>query len=221
MTKKQKVNIVISTLEQIYEDAYCSLDYNHDYELLIAVRLSAQCTDERVNKITKILFSKYDSLEKLALADVKDLQNIVRPCGLGNTKGKDISLLSKILIEKFNSKVPDNMEELLSLPGIGRKTANVILGDIFNKPAIVTDTHCIRITNKLGLSVGTNPFSVEKQLIKIIPKDKSSDFCHRLVFFGRDVCTARSPKCNKCPLNEICSYYIKNNKTKNINKKQA
>ncbi|MGL5973064.1 MAG: endonuclease III [Oscillospiraceae bacterium] len=207
MTKKQKAIVVMNELEQIYPDAFCSLTYNFDYELLIAVRLSAQCTDERVNKITPLLFSKYNTLEKLSTADISDVQNIVKPCGLGKTKGKDIVMLSKMLIEKFNSTVPDNMDDLLLLPGIGRKTANVILGDIYKKPAVVCDTHCIRITNKLGLSDVTDPFKVEMQLLKILDPLRSSDLCHRFVFFGRDTCTARSPKCSNCKLSYLCKYF--------------
>lgn len=205
MRKKQRALIAIEELKKLYPDAICSLTYKHPYELLIAVRLSAQCTDARVNIVTEVLFDKYRSLDDFANAKLEDVEKIVRPCGLGKTKAKDIISLSKDLIERFNYVVPDNMEDLLSLSGIGRKTANLILGDIYGKPSIVTDTHCIRITGKIGLTDGSkNPLSVENQLRKILPEDESGDFCHRLVLFGREYCTARSPKCDICPLKHSC-----------------
>lgn len=202
--KKELAEKIVDRMFEVYPDPQCSLDYKHPYELLIAVRLSAQCTDARVNIVTKELFSKYPTLESIANADIEDIENIVRPCGLYKTKAKSICALSKKLVEEFDSKIPDNMDDLLSLPGIGRKSANLILGDIYGKEAVVTDTHCIRICGKLGLSQGKEPHSVEMQLRKVLPMDKSSDFCHALVLFGREYCTARKPKCKACPLGELC-----------------
>lgn len=205
MRKKERALIAIEELKKLYPEAICSLTYKHPYELLIAVRLSAQCTDARVNIVTDVLFDKYRSLDDFANANLEDVEKIVRPCGLGKTKAKDIISLSKDLIEKFNYTVPDNMEDLLSLSGVGRKTANLILGDIYHKPSIVTDTHCIRICGKIGLTDGSkNPLSVENQLRKILPPEESGDFCHRLVLFGREYCVARSPKCDICPLKNSC-----------------
>lgn len=204
MRKKERALLAVNALKDIYPDAMCTLNYEKAYELLIAVRLAAQCTDKRVDMITPILFEAYDSLEKLANADIPAVQKIVKPCGLGNQKGKDIVNMSKMLIEEFDGVVPDNMEDLLKLPGVGRKTANLILGDIYNKPAIVTDTHCIRITGKLGLTENKEPYKVEMDLRKIIPPEEGNNFCHRLVFFGRDICTARSPKCDECTLSSFC-----------------
>lgn len=206
MTKKQRALLAIEQLKEIYPDAVCSLDYREPYELLISVRLSAQCTDARVNIVTKELFAKYTTLKSLAEAEYKDIERIVRPCGLGKTKARDIISMSKTLIEEYHSVVPDTMEELLKLSGVGRKTANLILGDVYGKPSVVTDTHCIRICGKLGLTDGSKvPLSVEKQLWKILPPAESGAFCHRLVLFGREYCTARSPKCDICPLRkEVC-----------------
>ncbi len=205
MRKKERALIAIEELKKLYPEAICSLTYKHPYELLIAVRLSAQCTDARVNIVTDVLFDKYRSLDDFANANLEDVEQIVRPCGLGKTKAKDIISLSKDLIEKFNYTVPDNMEDLLSLSGVGRKTANLILGDIYHKPSIVTDTHCIRICGKIGLTDGSkNPLSVENQLRKILPPEESGDFCHRLVLFGREYCVAKSPKCDICPLKISC-----------------
>ncbi len=206
MTKKQRALLAIEQLKEIYPDAVCSLDYREPYELLISVRLSAQCTDARVNIVTKGLFAKYTTLKSLAEAEYEDIERIVRPCGLGKTKARDIISMSKTLIEEYHSVVPDTMEELLKLSGVGRKTANLILGDVYGKPSVVTDTHCIRICGKLGLTDGSKvPLSVEKQLWKILPPAESGAFCHRLVLFGREYCTARSPKCDICPLRkEVC-----------------
>ncbi len=206
MTKKQRALLAIEQLKEIYPDAVCSLDYREPYELLISVRLSAQCTDARVNIVTKELFAKYTTLKSLAEAEYEDIERIVRPCGLGKTKARDIISMSKTLIEEYHSVVPDTMEELLKLSGVGRKTANLILGDVYGKPSVVTDTHCIRICGKLGLTDGSKvPLSVEKQLWKILPPAESGAFCHRLVLFGREYCTARSPKCDICPLRkEVC-----------------
>ena len=196
---KEKANTVCDTLEKLYPQAVCSLVYSTPYELLIATRLSAQCTDARVNIVTKELFSKYPTLEALASADLADIERIVHPCGLYKTKAKDVLSIANDLIDRFGGEVPDTMEELTSLSGVGRKTANLILGDIFKKPAIVCDTHCIRITNRLGLSSTKDPYKCELQLREILDPARSSDLCHRLVLFGRDVCTARSPKCDECP----------------------
>ena len=204
MTKKQRALEAIRRLEERYPDAICSLVYEHPYELLISTRLAAQCTDARVNIVTEELFGKYTSLESLAEAELSDIEAIVKPCGLFHTKAKDIIAMSKMLVEVYGGVLPDTVEELTKLPGIGRKTANLVVGDIYGKPAVVTDTHCIRICGKLGLTEGKDPYKVEMALWKILPHEKSNDFCHRLVLFGRDVCTARSPKCGECPLRDIC-----------------
>ena len=196
---KQKANMVCDTLEKLYPQAVCSLVYSTPYELLIATRLSAQCTDARVNVVTKELFSKYPTLEALASAELSDIERIVHPCGLYKTKAKDILSIANDLIDRFGGEVPDTMEELTSLSGVGRKTANLILGDIYHKPAVVCDTHCIRITNRLGLSNTKDPYKCEVQLKEVLDPERSSDLCHRLVLFGRDVCTARNPKCDECP----------------------
>ena len=205
MTKRQRAAIAIEKLKELYLEATCSLTYEHPYQLLIATRLSAQCTDARVNIVTKVLFEKYPTLRSLAEAKYEDVEEIVRPCGLGKTKAKDIIKMSNQLINDYDGKVPDSIEELTKLSGVGRKTANLIVGDIYGKPSIVTDTHCIRICARLGLTDGsTVPLSVENQLRKIIPSSEGGDFCHRLVHFGREWCTARSPKCQSCYLGEIC-----------------
>lgn len=202
--KKARAEEIVSRLEAFYPDAKCSLEYKKPYELLIAVRLSAQCTDARVNIVTKELFSAFPTLESFANADLAEVERIVHPCGLFRTKAKSIVELSQKLLNDFGGKVPDNMEDLLSLPGIGRKTANLILGDVYGQPAVVTDTHCIRICGRLGLSEGRDPAKVEKQLREVLPMDRASDFCHRLVIFGREVCSARAPKCEMCPLKDVC-----------------
>lgn len=202
--KKSRADEIVSRLEKVYPEAQCSLRYQKPYELLIAVRLSAQCTDARVNIVTEELFKAFPTLESFAEADLSEVERIVHPCGLFRTKAKSIVELSHKLINDFGGKVPDNMEDLLSLPGIGRKTANLILGDVYGQPAVVTDTHCIRICGRLGLSEGTDPLKVEKQLREVLPMDRASDFCHRLVVFGRETCSARKPKCHDCPLSDIC-----------------
>lgn len=205
MTKKQRALLAIEGLKKCYPDAVCSLEYRKPYELLIATRLSAQCTDARVNIVTKVLFEKYTTLESLAEAEFEDILEIVKPCGLGNTKARDIIKLSNQLIENYGGVVPDTIEELMKLSGVGRKTANLIVGDVYGKPSVVTDTHCIRICARLGLTDGSKvPLAVENQLRKILPPEESGDFCHRLVLFGRDTCSARSPKCENCPLFDIC-----------------
>ncbi len=206
MTKKELAIIAISKLKTAFPEAVCSLDYTHPYELLIATRLSAQCTDARVNIVTKELFGKYPTLHSIAEADIFDLENILRPCGLYKIKAKDTKNMSIKLINDYNSVLPDNIEELTKLPGIGRKTANLIMGDIYKEPAYVCDTHCIRITNLIGITSGKDPLKVEMQLRKLIPPEESNDFCHRMVLHGRATCIARNPKCNECVLNDVCKY---------------
>ena len=206
-TMKEKVSAIIEALEERYPDALCALHYSKDYELMIAVRLSAQCTDARVNMVTPALFAAYPTLEAFAEADIADVENYVHSCGFYRHKARDIVLACQMLIRDYDSKVPDSMEDLLKLPGVGRKTANLLMGDLYGIPgSIVCDTHCIRICGRLGLSEGKDPEKVERQLRKILPPEKSSDFCHRIVLFGRDVCTARSPKCSECPLAIHCKF---------------
>jgi len=196
---------IVELLEQEYPEALCSLEYEKDYELLFATRLAAQCTDERVNKVTPTLYSRYPSLEALAEAKLEDVEEIIRSCGFFHTKARDIIAASQMLLVDFGGVVPDNMDDLLKLPGVGRKTANIILGDIYRKPAVVTDTHCIRLANRMGLAVGKDPYKVEMQLAELIPPEKQSDFCHRLVLHGRAVCSARKPNCNICTLHDVCA----------------
>lgn len=207
MTKQETALEAIRRLKKRYPEATCSLEYKEPYRLLLCTRLAAQCTDIRVNIVAKELFRVYPTIASLAQADVKDVIEIVRPCGLGNTKGKDLVAICRHLIDDFDGQVPDTMEKLLTLPGVGRKTANLILGDVFHKSAVVTDTHLIRITNRLGLVSVQNPKQAEMQLRDILPPSESSDFCHRVVHFGRDVCKARSPQCQKCELSDICEAY--------------
>lgn len=207
MTKKERAALAIKGLEEIYPDARCSLIYREPYQLMIAGRLSAQCTDARVNIVTKPLFERYPTLEAFAEADENELAEIIKPCGLYKTKAKSIVGMCRMLLYDFGGVMPKTIEELTSFPGIGRKTANLIMGDVHGLPAIVTDTHCIRISGRLGLTKEKEPQKVEQDLLKIIPPDKGSDFCHRLVIFGRDYCTARSPKCPECPLREYLGGY--------------
>lgn len=206
MTKKQRALEIIRRLKEEYPDAGCTLDYDQAWKLLVSVRLAAQCTDARVNVVVEKLYEKFPDVDALAAAPVEEIEEIVRPCGLGKSKAKDISACMKILKEEYGGKVPEDFNALLKLPGVGRKSANLIMGDVFGKPAIVTDTHCIRLTNRMGLVDGSKePKKVEMELWKIIPGEEGSDFCHRLVYHGRDVCTARTkPYCNKCCLNDIC-----------------
>lgn len=210
MTKKQRALEVIKRLKTEYPQTTCTLDYNEAWKLLVSVRLAAQCTDARVNIVVVDLFSRYPSIDVLADADVADIEAIVRPCGLGKSKARDISACMKMLKSQFNSKVPDNLTDLLLLPGVGRKSANLIMGDIYGKPAIVTDTHCIRLCNRIGLVDNIkDPKKVEMELWKIIPEEESNDFCHRLVDHGRAVCTARTtPQCENCVLFDICKKKI-------------
>lgn len=208
MTIEERALEIIERLKKEYPDADCTLDYDvkEAWKLLVSVRLAAQCTDERVNKIVVGLFEKYPDVPSLAAADVNDIEAIVRPCGLGPSKARDISACMKMLHEQFNDEVPDNFDDLLKLPGVGRKSANLVMGDVFKKPAIVTDTHCIRLVNRMGLvDQITDPKKVEMALWKIIPPEEGSDFCHRLVIHGRAVCSARTkPFCDKCCLSDIC-----------------
>ena len=216
MKSKASIKRIIEELENLYPDALCSLTYEKDYELLFAVRLSAQCTDARVNMVTPALFAHFDSLQAFAEADPAEVGEYIHSCGFYNGKSKDLVNCAKMLLERFDGKVPGTMEELTSLPGIGRKTANLILGDIYHQPAYVCDTHCIRITGRLGITDGsTDPLNVEKQLRAALPPEKSSDFCHRMVLHGRAVCTARTPRCESCTLAEECKY-AKDAKKKNI-----
>ena len=204
---KKKALAVIDILKQRYPDAPCALHYKKDYELMIAVRLSAQCTDARVNLVTPALFEAYPTIEAMAAANISDVENYIHSCGFYRQKAKDIVLACQLLLEKHNGKVPDTMEALLELPGVGRKTANLLLGDLYGQPgSVVCDTHCIRICGRLGLSKGKEPEKVEQQLRKILPPEESSDFCHRIVLFGREVCIARSPKCAECPLSMHCQF---------------
>ena len=206
MRKKELAKEVIERLKKEYPDAGCSLEYDQAWKLLVSVRLAAQCTDARVNIVVEKLYEKYPDVDALAKAEPEQIEEIVRPCGLGKSKSRDISACMRMLKEKYNGKVPDDFNELLKLPGVGRKSANLIMGDVFGKPAIVTDTHCIRLTNRMGLVDGIKePKKVEMALWKIIPPEEGSEFCHRLVYHGREVCSARTkPHCEKCCLNDIC-----------------
>ena len=205
---EEKVSAIIDILKEKYPDPMCALHYEKDYELMIAVRLSAQCTDARVNLITPALFAAYPTLEAMAAAPIEHVEELVRSCGFYKHKARDIVLACQMLLEKYNGKVPGTMEELLELPGVGRKTANLLLGDLYKVPgSVVCDTHCIRICGRLGLSYGKEPEKVEQQLRKILPPEESSDFCHRIVLFGREVCIARSPKCSECPLRPWCKEF--------------
>lgn len=197
---------IIERLKKEYPDAHCTLDYDEAWKLLVEVRLAAQCTDARVNVVVKDLYAKYPDVDALAEAKVEDIEAIVRPCGLGKSKARDISACMKMIKEKYNGKVPENFDELLKLPGVGRKSANLIMGDVFQKPAIVTDTHCIRLVNRMGLVDGIKePKKVEMALWKLIPPEEGSDFCHRLVYHGREICSARTkPRCQECCIQDIC-----------------
>lgn len=206
MRKKELAKEVIERLKKEYPDAGCSLTYDQAWKLLVSVRLAAQCTDARVNVVVEKLYEKFPDVKALADAPVEEIEEIVRPCGLGKSKAKDISACMKILWEQYGGNVPDDFDTLLKLPGVGRKSANLIMGDVFGKPAIVTDTHCIRLSNRIGLVDGIKePKKVEMELWKIIPPEEGSDLCHRFVYHGREVCTARTkPFCDRCCLNDIC-----------------
>ena len=201
---KKNIRQMIDILKERYPEALCALQYEKDYELMIAVRLSAQCTDARVNLVTPALFERFPTLDAFADADIAEVEKYVHSCGFYKHKARDIVLACQMLREVYDRKVPDSMQELLKLPGVGRKTANLLLGDIYGQPAVVCDTHCIRIANRLGLAVGKEPEKVETQLRAILPPEESSAFCHRIVLFGRDICSARNPKCGECPLRPFC-----------------
>ena len=204
MTKKQRALLCVEALEKEYTDALCSLEASNPLELLIATRLSAQCTDARVNLVTPALFSKYPTLEDYCNAEISDIEEIIHSCGFYRAKAKDIKGMAIKIRDDFDGQVPDSIEKLTSLPGVGRKTANLIMGDVYKQPAIVADTHLIRITNLLGLTDSKDPFRVEMQLKKLLPPEKSNDFCHRIVLHGRAVCVARRPDCERCCMGEFC-----------------
>lgn len=195
---------IIERLEREYPDALCSLQYEVDWQLLFAVRLSAQCTDARVNLVTPELFSRLPDLESFANAKPELVEDLIRSCGFFHTKARDLIAAAQVLLRDYGGRVPDSMEELLKIPGVGRKTANLVLGDIYHQPAVVTDTHCIRIAGRLGLTKSKEPVKVERDLAAVLPPEKSSDFCHRMVLHGRQYCMARKPKCGTCPLGDVC-----------------
>lgn len=204
MTKKQRTLSAVSALKERYPEAACSLESKNPLELLIATRLSAQCTDARVNMVTPVLFEKYKTLDDYCNADVADVEEIIRSCGFFKTKAKDIVGMAQMIRDKFGGQVPDSIEKLTSLPGVGRKTANLIMGDVYKQPAVVADTHLIRISNLLGLVDTKDPKKVELEMKKLLPPEESNDFCHRCVLFGREICIARRPKCDICPMREFC-----------------
>jgi endonuclease III len=204
MRKTELARLAIEKLKERYPDGVCSLEYTDPLQLLIATRLSAQCTDARVNLVTPALFARYPTLDDFADASVEEVGEYIRSCGLYKTKARDIVAMANRLRDDYGGVVPDTVEELIKLPGVGRKTANLICGDIYGKPAVVADTHCIRISNRLGLCHVKDPYKVEMALKKLLPPEESNSFCHRLVLFGRDVCSARSPRCGACPLAEVC-----------------
>ena len=205
MTKKKLALEVIERLKKEYPQSHCTLAYDKAWQLLVSVRLAAQCTDKRVDEITPLLYEKFPTVEALAAAPVEEIEKIVRPCGLGNSKARDISACMKVIHNEYGDMVPDTMEELLKLPGVGRKSANLVLGDVYGKPAIVTDTHCIRLCNLIGLVDDIKePGKVEKELLKIVPPEEGNDLCHRFVDHGRAVCIARRPQCAECCLKDIC-----------------
>ncbi len=207
MKTQAQISAIIEALKKLYPDAICSLDYQKDYELLFSVRLAAQCTDARVNLVTPALFERFPTLEAFAAATPEEVGEYVRSCGFWRAKAKDIVGSAQMLLRDFGGRVPDNMDDLLRLPGVGRKTANLILGDVYGKEGYVCDTHCIRITGRLGITDGSkDPLKVEQQLRKVIPPEESNDFCHRMVLHGRALCMARAPQCGDCPLRELCDY---------------
>lgn len=204
MTKKERVLKAVERLEKLYPDAICSLVYSDAFQLLIATRLSAQCTDARVNMVTPKLFENYPDAKSMAKAPIESVEELIKTCGLYKTKAKDLVGIGKMIMSDFGGIVPDTIEQLTKLPGVGRKTANLVCGDIFGKPAVVTDTHFIRLCNRLGLVDTTDPLKVENAMRKLLPPEKSNDFCHRSVLFGRDICTARKTFCERCPMAEFC-----------------
>lgn len=204
MRKKDLAIKAVEALEKRYPDAVCSLEYKDAFQLLIATRLSAQCTDKRVNMVTPALFEEFPTAQRMANADLKRVEELIKTCGLYKTKAKDLIGIAQMIVSDFNGVVPDNIDDLTKLPGVGRKTANLVVGDIYKKPAVVCDTHFIRLCNRLGFVNTKNPLVVENQMRKLLPPDKSNDFCHRAVLFGRDICTARTAYCEKCPMNDSC-----------------
>ncbi len=204
MDKKTRILKSVEALEKLYPNAICSLNYSDAFELLIATRLSAQCTDARVNIVTPALFDKYPTAADMARAEISDVEELIKTCGLYKTKAKDLVGIGKMITDDFGGRIPDTIEELTRLPGVGRKTANLVCGDIYGKPAVVADTHFIRLCNRLGFVNTTDPLKVENAMRRLLPPDKSNDFCHRSVLFGRDICTARKTYCERCPLSEFC-----------------
>ena len=209
MRKKELAQIAVEALEKLYPDAICSLDYKDAFQLLISTRLSAQCTDARVNLVTPQLFERFPDAKSMGEADVSEVEQLIKSCGLYKTKAKDLVGIGKMLTEQYGGVVPDTIEELTKLPGVGRKTANLVCGDIYKKSAVVADTHFIRLCNRLGFVNTTDPFKVEMEMRKILPPEKSNDFCHTAVLFGRDICTARKAFCERCPINDKCPKKIK------------
>ena len=207
MKTQAQIHAIIEELKKLYPDAICSLDYEKDYELLFSVRLAAQCTDARVNLVTPSLFARYPTLEAFAAADVDEVGQYIHSCGFWRAKARDIVGAAQQLLARFGGRVPDNMEDLLTLPGVGRKTANLVLGDIYGQEGYVCDTHCIRITGRLGITDGSkDPLKVEQQLRRVIPPEESNNFCHRMVLHGRALCMARNPLCSECPLQSLCDF---------------
>jgi len=206
MTKKELAILSIAALKKLYPDAVCSLEAKEPYQLLMATRLSAQCTDARVNIVTEVLFKKFPTLESIAEANLAEIEECIKSCGLYKTKARDLKNMANELLTRYNGVVPDTIEELITLPGVGRKTANLIVGDVYGKPSVVVDTHCIRITNRIGLVSEKDPQKIEFALKKFLPPEESGNFCHRIVHHGRALCTARSPKCEDCPLSSFCKY---------------
>lgn len=204
MTKKERAAKAVEILKELYPEALCSLNAENPFELLVAVRLSAQCTDARVNIVTPALFERYKTLEDYAAADVKEIEKYIHSCGFYKNKAESIVGMAQKILSDFGGRVPDNIEDLITLPGVGRKTANLIVGDVYGKEAIVVDTHCIRITNRIGLVAEKDPKKIEFALKKLIPADEGSAFCHRIVLFGRDICSARKPLCDECKMREVC-----------------
>lgn len=222
MTDKERALAAVDALKKEYPDAVCSLVYTQPLQLLIATRLAAQCTDARVNMVTPKLFDTYKTVDDFAQANVEDVQQLIKSCGLYKTKAKDIVAMCAALRDRFGGNVPDTVEQLVTLPGVGRKTANLVVGDIFNKPAVVVDTHCIRITSRLGFHSIKNAVKIEKILRELLPPEESNDFCHRIVLHGRAVCTARSPKCSICCMQGFCpSAFKAENKTNTKNKNKT
>ena len=207
MITKERIDEIIRLLEEEYPLAECSLGYEKDYELLFSVRLAAQCTDERVNKITPAFYEAYPTLESIAEAEIADVEEYIRSCGFYHSKAKDIVASARMLVSDYGGRVPDSMEELLKLPGVGRKTANLILGDVYGQPSYVVDTHCIRLTNRIGIVNVKEPVKIEMVLRNVLPPDKSGAFCHRMVLHGRAVCDARKPDCDNCCIKHLCDTY--------------